>query len=132
MKREFILGKGERAAELRERAGRVITKLGLDHAWRVEVSEYKPKRSDQQNRYLWGCVYAEVAKHYEGWRLETIHEYFLGRHFGWEEIPTMDGVDRKPIRRSSRLNKQEFADYIAHVQELCAEQGIFMPDPELP
>lgn len=132
MKREFILYKGENAERERERAGRVIAKLGTDHAWRVTVEEYKPRRSNQQNAYLWGVAYRIICETFEGWRPDDVHEYMLGRHFGTETIETMRGTEVVPIRRSSKLNKQEFSDYVAHVQEIASEHGIFIPDPELP
>jgi hypothetical protein len=37
----------------------------------------------------------------------------------------------KPIRRSSRLNKMEFADYVNFIQRKAADMGIYIPDAEL-
>lgn len=114
-----------------ERLSKVFLALDPAKAWEVEWKEKKRRRSDQQNRYLWGVVYKTVCEHLEGWDADDVHEYFLGEHFGWE---TLEGFGRrrvKPIRRSSRLNKQEFADYIAFIQRKCAELGIYIPDASL-
>lgn len=115
-----------------EAALKLVGSLALDKAWRVEVTPWKPRRSDEQNRYLWGVVYPAIAERLEGWHKDDIHEYCLGECFGWE---TIEGLGRKrlrPLKRSSRMNKQEFTDYIAWIQQRMAEHGIVIPDPEEP
>lgn len=106
--------------------------LGLDDAkaWRVTVAEHKPRRSESQNRYLWGVCYPAFLAVLPGWDAEDIHEYLLGEWAGWEVLEGMGRKRMKPIRRSSRLNKQEFSDYIAFIQRKGAEHGVFVPDPE--
>lgn len=114
------------------KAIRFLQALPLDKPFRVTVEDYKPKRSNQQNAYLWSYVYPTICKNFEGWRPEDVHEYMLGRHFGTETLVTPDGevAGTKPLRRSSKLNKQEFADYVAHIQQLASEHGIFIDDPD--
>jgi hypothetical protein len=116
------------------RAAAFITSLPLDRAWRVVVESYKPRRSDQQNRFLWGVCYPAVlgagGEALAGWTAEDLHEYFLGEHFGWE---TLEGFGRRrvrPIRRSSKLTTTEFSDFVATIQRKCAELGVYVPDPE--
>jgi len=110
---------------------RVLARLPITKAWSVGVRLHKPRRSDAQNRYLWGAVYPTILKagSLEGWTADDIHEYLLGEHFGWE---TVEGLGRKmvrPIRRSSKLNKQEFSDFVGFIQQRMAEHGIYIPDP---
>lgn len=112
-------------------ACRAIEALDRKKAWEVAIEEKKPKRSEHQNRYLWGVVYKTVCDSLGGWDADDVHEYCLGECFGWE---TLEGFGKKrlrPIRRSSKLNKQEFADYVAWIQRHMAEKGIYIPDPEL-
>jgi hypothetical protein len=93
------------------------------------VKDKRPRRSDEQNRYLWSAVYGTILKHLPGWSANDVHEYFLGEHFGWE---TLEGLGRKrlkPIRRSSRLSTTEFSDYVAFIQRTMAEKGVYVPDP---
>ena len=95
------------------------------------------KRSVQQNRYLWGVVYPVFLRDSglgeQGWRSEDLHQYFLGECFGWE---TLEGFGRKrarPLRTTTSpdiMNKQEFADYVAFIQEKAAGYGVVIPDPD--
>lgn len=113
-----------------ERFAKVLCALDPEKAFEVTTKEKKPKRSEQQNRYLWGVCYAELCKVLPGWSAEDVHEYMLGEWSGWE---TLEGFGRKrlrPLRRSSALNKQEFADFVAFIQQKAAEHGVFIPDPE--
>jgi hypothetical protein len=94
-----------------------------------EVKGKGPRRSHEQNRYLWGIVYATILKHLEGWDADDVHEYCLGEWGGWE---TMEGFGRKrlrPLRRSSKLNTTEFAEFVSFIQRHMAEKGIQIPNP---
>ena len=95
-----------------------------------EARPRRGRRSDQQNRYLWGVVYKTIVAHLDGWDADDVHEYFLGEHFGWEALEGLGRKRLRPVRRSSRLNKQEFSDYVAFIQRKMAERGVFIPDPE--
>ena len=116
-----------------ENLARFLLNLPIDKAWKVTVSEHKQRRSEQQSRYLWGVVYPAVleggGESLAGWTADDLHEYFLGEHFGWE---TLEGMGRKrlrPLRRSSKLTKMEFSDYVAFIQRKAAEFGVYVPDP---
>jgi hypothetical protein len=111
-----------------ERVQKIIAALSKEKAWTIEIDEFKPKRSDSQNRYLWGVCYAELMKVLPGWQAEDIHEYMLGEHFGWETIEGMGRKRLRPLRRSSALNKQEFSDFVAFIQRKAAEHGCYIPD----
>lgn len=105
--------------------------LPLGKAFKVKVEDLKPKRSENQNRYLFGVVYVEIAKHLDGFDKDDIHEFCLGEWSGWEVVEAFGKKRQRPIRRSSALNKQEFADFIAHIQRKMAERGIVIPDPQM-
>lgn len=114
-----------------ERLAKVLNALDAAKAWEVRVEEKKRRRSEQQNRYLFGVVYTEIAKHLEGWDKDDIHEFCLGEHFGWETVEGFGKKRLRPIRRSSRLNKQEFHDFVSWIQRFMAEKGIYIPDADL-
>lgn len=112
-----------------DRIARFLSALAPEKGWAVEVKELKLKRTNQQNRYLWGVAYAAIIQHLPGWTAEDVHEYCLGECFGWE---TLEGLGRKkmrPIKRSSVLNITEFMDYVAWIQRDMATRGIYVPDP---
>ncbi len=115
-----------------QRIATILGGLAMEKAWRVTVEAHRPKRSTQQNRYLWGVVYPAILEsgNLEGWTAEEVHDYCLGEHFGWE---TVEGLGRKrirPIKRSAKLTTPEFQDFIAFIQRRMAEHGIFIPDPD--
>lgn len=124
--RALTLPAGRKDASL---AVAFLTTLPMDRAWRVEVKETKGTRSALQNAYLWGVVYPEILKHLPGWDADDLHEYFLGEHFGWEVLEAFGRKRMRPIRRSSKLNKMEFADYVNFIQRRAAELGVYIPDP---
>lgn len=114
-----------------ERLTKSLRALDAGKIFEVRIAEKKPKRSENQNRYLWGVCYAELCKVLPGWSAEDVHEYMLGEWSGWE---TLEGFGRKrlrPLRRSSALNKAEFGDFVNFIQQKAAEHGVYIPDPEL-
>jgi hypothetical protein len=130
----ITLPKGRTEAAQASAVMRALESLSTDKAWRIEIREQKATRSDAQNRFLWGVAYPTVleagGEALAGWEAEDLHEYFLGECYGWE---TLEGMGRKrvrPIRRSSRLSKTEFADYVAFIQRRAAQMGIVIPDPQ--
>jgi len=112
----------------------LVRQLDESRAWVVTIEEFRRPRTNQQNAFLWGVVYPCVieAGNLEGWTANDLHEYFLGECFGWE---TLEGLGRKkvkPVKRSSRLNKQEFSDYLEFISAKCADMGIVIPEPNEP
>lgn len=112
---------------------RFIHRLPETKAYKVELSEIRRTRSQQQNAYLWGVCYPSIIRGggeaMRGWTSDDLHEYFLGEHFGWE---TLEGFGRKrlrPLRRSSKLSVVEFMEYVDFVQQKAAEFGIYIPSP---
>jgi len=109
----------------------LVRQLDESRAWVVTVEEFRRPRTNQQNAFLWGVVYPCVieAGNLEGWTPNDLHEYFLGECFGWE---TLEGFGRKrmrPIKRSSKLTKQEFSEYLTFLEIRCDYMGIRIPEP---
>ena len=117
-------------SEVFARVSRLFAKLPADKAYRVEVKEHKPKRSDSQNRYLWGVVYATILREgaLQGWDADDVHEYMLGEWSGWEVFEGFGRKRMRPIRRSSTLNKQDFSDFVEFIKRRMAEHGVVIPD----
>lgn len=96
---------------------------------KVEISQYHASRTNEQNRYLWGVCY-KTLEDSTGQEASDWHEYMLGEWSGWEVYELMGQKRKRPARRSSILNKVEFADYIDFIQKRAAQNGIHIPDPE--
>jgi hypothetical protein len=113
------------------RAIKFLAALSPEKRWLVTVEQHKARRSLEQNAYLFGVVYRTIleSEALQGWTLADVHDYFLGEAFGWETIKGFGRKRLRPIRRSSRLNKQEFSDFIAFIQQRMAEHGLYIPDP---
>ncbi len=111
-----------------------LESLPLERAFEVIVKPHVRKRSEQQNRYLWGVCYATILREggeaLRGWRDTDLHEHFLGEWAGVERMKIGTSIYLRPRKRSSNLNKQEFADYILFLQQRAAELGILIPDPD--
>ena len=97
---------------------------------RVEVSEYRKRRSKDQNAALWGIAYKTLS-YSTGNDPDDLHTYFLGEWSGWETIDVMGQKRRVPIKRSSTLSTVEFAEFYAFIQQRSAETvGVYIPDPD--
>jgi hypothetical protein len=106
-----------------------VSALLREHDVDIVVKKRRDRRSDQQNRYLWGVVYPTILRHLEGWDAEDVHEFCLGEWSGWETLQGFGRKRLKPIKRSSKLTTVEFMDYVAHIQRTMAERCIYIPDP---
>jgi hypothetical protein len=105
-----------------------LQRLPSSKSWRVEIVEHRERRSDAQNRYLWGVCYAELQRA-TGQDAADWHEYMLGECYGWETVEMMGRKKLRPMRRSSKMDKSEFAEYVAFIQRRAAEHNIYIADP---
>jgi hypothetical protein len=101
----------------------------------ILVIKKRGRRSNQQNRYLWGVVYAECRHAFLdlGSRMtpEQVHIFFK-RLFLPERIVDKDGtVIGEWEGSSAELNKEEFSDYIEQIRAWAAENlSIDIPDAD--
>lgn len=105
-----------------------IDLLSATESWVVEIKRHAKTRSSAQNRYLWGVCYAVIAES-TGQPAEDWHEFFLGEMWGWNRVQMMGRTKLKPARRSSKLSRAEFADYVDFIHRRAAEHGIYIPSP---
>lgn len=106
--------------------------LPMDAAWKVTITEDKPKRSDTQNALLWslyGQILEKGGEAMGGWTKDDLHEFFLIEHFGGEPKKMFERFRIQPNRRSSRLNKIEFAEFTDHIVRFMAERGVVLDMP---
>ena len=113
-----------------QRVAGFLSQLDEGKAWTVEVKPVVRRRSNQQNRYLFGVCYPAILKHLPGFTVEDVHDYCLGECFGWETLEAFGRKRIRPIKRSAKLSTTEFMDYVADIQRRMAERGIYVPDPD--
>ena len=128
-----IFPKGTHPEDIAHAVLRMTQQLPTDKAWAVTVEEWKKPRTNQQNAFLWGVVYPSIleggGEQLRGYTRDDLHEFFLGEWGGWE---TLEGLGRKrlrPLRRSSRLTKEEFTEYLDFITVKCSQLGITIEEP---
>jgi len=104
---------------------------------RVEViiKKARSKRSDNQNRYYWGCVVKIVRQGLKdlGWIMspEETHDFLKDKFLGYETMANSEGLEiGKKYKSTTELTKTEFGEYIEQIQIFSAEiLNVIIPDP---
>lgn len=131
-KQQIILNKGDVMGPAYTRLCRAIETLANDKAWVITIEEKKLRRTTSQNSLLW-ALYDDIIKlggeAMRGWNKDDLHTFFLIEHFGSETISFFGKKKLVPLRRSSKLNKQDFTDFITHIVDFMAGQGVHLELP---
>lgn len=120
-----------------------ISELPDSKDWRITIERVRKTRSDEQNRYYWGCIIKTLSDA-TGYESEDVHEFVCGSFFGWIEksVPKTpnfpSGVCVKPRRTTTRddhgkpstLSTIAFSELVEFCQRFAASKGIYIPDPE--
>jgi hypothetical protein len=114
----------------------ILDNLPEGKAWRVEVRELRRERSDEQNAALWGVAYPPLCEA-TGYRPDELHEAFCRRFFGTVEREILGQVITQACRSTTRnahsrrevIDRAQFSQFYAMVQQVGAELGIEVPDP---
>ncbi len=115
-----------------------------DKLWCVKVEEFKEKRSQRQNRYLWGWVYRTIVDQLNAsgqiiqlddgremeWTPELLHEAFKTVFLALPPIKTKRG-ELKQYQSTASLSKKDFNEYLDSIDRACANWwvGIHVPAP---
>jgi hypothetical protein len=90
------------------------------------------RRTNDQNALLW-ALYSDALKiggeQLGGWTTDDLHEFMLGEYHGWDRLEALGRVRMKPKKRSSRMTKQEFSDFVEFVVRKFAEYGVVLELP---
>jgi hypothetical protein len=139
----FNLPKGPRRRAL-ELATSALAALDENEAWKVTAEPVRHTRSLSQNAYLWAVPYKLISEA-TGYEVEEVHEYLLGRHFGWKDkrVPKTprnpQGVESVPMRttttdehgKRSVLSAEDFSTYVDFIQRFAATKlSLVIPDPD--
>lgn len=118
--------------------------LSPGKAWRVTIEEARSSRSDQQNKFLNGCLY-KILMDRTGYERDDVSAYCCGLMWGWKDkrVPKTPrnptGIESVPCRTTTTdeagqrdvLTWDAFSDYVAFLQRHFAqEHGIYLPDPD--
>lgn len=124
MSATYLIPKGDARAMTLDVIQRRITALPNNRAWAVEVKEYRERKTDAQQGYLWGVVYRHIAE-FCGCTTKDVHRD-LGRLFLFDG--QSHGITR--VRSTSKFDVREMGDYIDQVLAWAAtELGIVIPEP---
>jgi len=120
---------------------KVVQRYEEVKSWlRGNFREIKPKsqRSLQLNKYYFGVVLKIFAGEL-GWSVEDAHDFFKHEFLReYKDLDTDKLNNREDsiftdvlciVKSTTKLNNQEFMDYIKKIQQFAAEQGIVVPDP---
>jgi hypothetical protein len=92
----------------------------------------KSRRTNDQNALLWS-LYEDILRlggeSLRDFTKDELHEFFLIDYFGSETKELFGRKKLKPLKRSSRLTKSEFGDYVEHIVRFAAERGIVLKLP---
>ena len=108
---------------------------GLEGLWQVEFTRCKDQRSLQANAYYWSTVLPRVQagiKNQWGDKLDRMqtHELCLVHHSSTTVVNRLTGEEtRVAKKRSSKMNKEEFSDFLETVMKLAADLGEYVASP---
>lgn len=110
---------------------------GLKGVWRIELAPYRPKRSNEANRYYWGVVVDALfqylsAQDFEITHREQAHELLKQRFLVADVVnKETSEVIGKRTRSTTELTTAEFSHYCdACRQWLLDFFGIAVIEPE--
>lgn len=114
-----------------------IDRLPETKSWRIEIKEDRKERTDPQNHALFGVAYPALEAA-TGYTKDELHEAFCRRFFGTVEREVMGQIVTKPYRTTTTNERGErdvipahdFARFYDTVQQVGAEAGIDVPDPD--
>lgn len=81
----------------------------------VYVSSRRPKRTLQQNRYLFGVYYPLIARETGEHNIDRLHKFFAGK-FLTQGIVEVFGQKVRMVKSSTELSKSEFSEFIMNIE----------------
>jgi hypothetical protein len=91
---------------------------------RVIITSEEKKRNAEQNKFLWGVVYRDIAEQawVEGRQFDkdTWHEYFARKFGVCEDVTLPDGEVIVRRKSTAQMSVGEFSQYMTQVQAHAA------------
>jgi hypothetical protein len=114
-------------------------KISTGKRWRIEMSEYRAKRSIPQNSlsHMW---YAEISKQLVAtgrdyctpeWVKRNLKKTFLGyREVEYTDLKTGEVETRRELKKTSELDTGDMHYYLQEIEDWCFSMGIELTIPE--
>ena len=97
----------------------------------ITIERHKTRRTNPQNKYLWGCVWPGIQEFLEEQgidiNIQEIHEHYISKGYFGMKDSKIDG-DMIP-KRSHESSTLEFAAAIERLQREWSIRGLVIPDP---
>ena len=110
-----IIPKGELSGDHRMKVATHIGGMPDNVAYLVQVTQYRKKRSTEQNAFLHAVPLKLICDH-TGYDIEDMKTYLLGECFGWEAFEMFGQKRKRPMKRSSDLNTSEFSGFMEWIE----------------
>lgn len=115
----YLLDSPQRAQFVAER----VRQLDTQRPWEVILRPYRRLRTLNQNRRYWKLL--QIASESTGNEAEDLHEFFKLKYL--EPVTVSIGGQAKIVATSTtRLNTQEFSEYVNRVESFLVGEGIWL------
>jgi hypothetical protein len=91
---------------------------------RITIEKERGTRSKKQNAYYWSVVLAYIAE-YMGEQPEDLHEIFKAKFLKRKRV--WRGAEMTVLPSTTKLNSDEFGEYIERCVQEGAELGVVVP-----
>ena len=111
-----------------------IASRDVEKSWKVEVSEYKGSKTQEQLGYYWGAWIPAIQKWLEESKgvflpNDQIHQWLIDEYAD-AVVVTIGPVTKTLKKGLSNMNVKETSEYMERVDQHCAERGLILPPPE--
>lgn len=111
----------------------------------VKIQPFKLKRTDLQNRYMWGWVYKQISRTLEDrgivirceddreipYTADVLHEIFKSKFLIKEVVETTGGRTLTLYKSTTDLNTTQFSQYITEIKAFVYQFWKFaVPEPQ--
>lgn len=137
MQRYQLNAGGPERDQVRANIHAFIDRLPVSKSWRIEIKEARRERSGDQNNALWGVAYPALCEA-TGYEPDELHDALCRKFFGTTTRDVMGVRITRAVRTTTTnadgerdvMSAGEFADFYSMVQQVGAEAGIDVPNPD--
>jgi hypothetical protein len=113
----------------RENAKAYIDQLAPSKMWRIEIKEYRKRRSNEQNAYI-HAVPLKLICDKTGYTVEDMKEFLCGEFTGWDEYTVMGRKKVRPLKTTSQMDTHTMTKFIEWMQWWGSETlNLYIPSP---